>query len=155
MGSVTNLGGPRARKLIKVKFTSGAQSDTWYVWAPETPGSTTYAWHEQANAGWEFAGHASGTIFVPAGWTTADLALTVAYEAAGTFAPFMVDGTNDYINTDTGASTVIIQAAASEAYEIPPHWFGAGPFCKLHSLTANQAGDQAQTDMELVMWLVA
>jgi len=154
MGSITGLGGPRARKLIKVVFTLGAQSDTWYEWA-YSPDDDTYDWRIQRYAGWEFAGHASGTLFVPAGWTTADITLTVAHTPAGTYVPYMLDGTNDYVNATTGERVVIVQAVASEAYEIPPHWFGAGPFCKLHSMTANQAGDQSQTAKEVIMWLVA
>lgn len=146
------LGGPRARKIIKVKLTAGALSDVWYVgWVD--PSDNTFKWAEQYNEAFEFVGHASGTVFVPAGWTTADIGLKVASAADGTFVPFKIDGTNGYINAP--ASTVIIQAAASQAYEMPPNWFGAGPFVKLHSLTADQAGDQSQTDKEIIMWLVA
>jgi hypothetical protein len=150
--SVTNLGGPRARKLIKVKFTAGAVSDTWYVWAYD-PADGTYKWFEQSNAAFEFAGHAGGTLFVPSGWTTADIGLKVSSTATGTFVPFKVDGTNGYVNS--AVTTVIEQAVASEAYEMPPNWFGAGPFVKLHSMTASQAGDQSQTDKELMLWLLA
>jgi hypothetical protein len=149
---VNQLGGPRARKLIKVKFTAGAVSDTWYVWAYDVAGDT-HKWFEQSNAAFEFAGHASGTVFVPAGWTAADIGLKVSSSATGTFVPFKVDGTNGYVST--AATTVIEQAAASNAYEMPPHWFGAGPYVKLHSMTASQAGDQTQTDKEIIMWLVA
>lgn len=149
---VNQLGGPRARKMIKVVFTSGAVSDKWYVWAYDTADATD-KWFEQENAAFEFAGHASGTIILPAGWTTADIGLKVSNAAAGTFVPFKVSGTDGYVSTV--ATTVIEQAAASEAYEMPPHWFGAGPFAKLHSMTADQAGDQSQTAKELILWLVA
>lgn len=152
--SLTNLGGPRARKLIKVAISSGAQSDSWYVWAYD-PSDDSYDWRLQNGAGFEFAGHASGTIFVPSGWTTADITLTVCDTVDGTYVGYKLDGTNDYLNATTGARTVIVQAAASDAYEIPERWFGAGPFCKIHSMTADQAGDQSQTSKELIMWLVA
>jgi hypothetical protein len=150
--SLTNLGGPRARKLIKVKFVNAAQSQEWYVWA-YNPDTGVYAWSLQNYAGFEFAGHAGGTIFVPAGWTTADLALTVCATPDGVYVPYLLDGTNDYINAPE--STVIIHAEAGQAYEMRPNWFGAGPFCKLHSLTDNQAGDQVQSDKEVVIWMVA
>lgn len=146
------LGGPRARKMIKVKFTLGAESDTWYVWA-YSPDDNISDWRQQNNAAFEFAGHASGTVFVPAGWTTADIGLKVSTEAAGTFVPYKLDGANGYVNAP--ATTVIELAAASQAYEMPPNWFGVGPFVKLHSLTADQAGDQSQTAKEVIMWLVA
>ena len=150
--SISQLGGPRARKMIKVKFTAGAVTDTWYVWAYD-PADATYKWVEQANAAFDFSGHASGTLILPSGWTTADIGLKVSSTAAGTFVPYKLDGTNDYINAPE--RTVIIQADASEAYEMPPQWFGAGPFVKLHSMTADQAGDQSQTAKEIIIWLVA
>jgi hypothetical protein len=146
------LGGPRARKMIKVKFTSGAVSDTWYVWA-YSPDDGIYDWRLQNDAAFDFSGHASGTLIIPTGWTTADIGLKISSTAAGTFVPYKIDGTNGYVNAP--ATTVVEQAAASEAYEMPPNWFGAGPYVKLHSLTASQAGDQTQTDKEIIMWLVA
>lgn len=150
--SLAYIGGPRARKLIKVKFTSGAVSDKWYVWAND-PLDGTYKWHEQFNAAFEFAGHIGGNIIVPTGWTKADIGLKVSATAAGTFVPLKIDGTNGYINDILTA--VIPQATASEAYNIPAQWFAAGSFAKLHSMTASQAGDQAQSDKEIIMWLVS
>ncbi|MHC4617402.1 MAG: hypothetical protein ACYTEQ_06575 [Planctomycetota bacterium] len=152
MSSLTQIGGPRARKLIKAKFTLGAVSDTWYVWGYD-PDDATYKWHEQYNAAFEFAGHIGGTVIVPSGWTTADIGLKVSHEATGTFVPFQIDGTAGYV--DVTLTTVIEQAVAANAYAMPHEWFGAGPFAKLHSMTASQAGDQSQTDKEIIMWLVA